>query len=774
VTPASGDTEWVHALPLDVTGPVGPGTLEHARHACLDSTAALAQALTGRTGSPRVWWLSYGARPVTGAVDRPELALLAGPVEVAHQESALNGHWLDLPDGDLTRWAGHVASVIAGTRETGHPGEPALPRQLALRQGYWWRPGTVPVPVPPEDTQSLVPTGADTVHLVLGGTGGIGRAIAAWLLEHTRGRVLLLSRNPRLPEELNGWADRIGLVPADLAAMPVHEVAAAVADHTSRLDGVIHAAGLGHGGLLVRRDATAMRDAAAVRESGALVVEHLIGAFRPEIAVYCSSMSALLGGVGQSDYAAGASLLDGFAHHRATETETTVRIGIDWDIWSETGMATRVLNTDSRHQAHLAVGLTVEEGKAVFAHALALQLPQLLVSTTDIDVSRAFYAPTLLGSRIRPRAPDRRTGRTERRKPSSSDTGSTAERADAMARVIQDLLGVDELDPEDSLYDLGADSLTLISLIAQIEDDYGVEFDLASFSHRVSLTEILKHIEAALASTSAEPAATEAAGSTSRVVLDIWQEGTGSAVLCLVHPVGGDIQAYRSLVAALGPAPTVCLIADPALRDTGMPAWSLAERAHHYDAELRERFGGPDHRLHLAGWSYGARVAMEMAGLAESAGRPLEALYLLDPPPPEAQALVAAYDETHLERVFAAELGTGASSLPNGHAQAYAERLARCCRANLRSLGEHRVRPLVSVPTYLWLAEHPTAGMPAPADPQESDRQWNACLPPSAVRRYLPTDHYGIVAAPHVDTVAETIRATLASPDAGTRGTTDL
>ncbi|MEU9188437.1 amino acid adenylation domain-containing protein [Streptomyces sp. NPDC048484] len=768
--PASADTEWVHTLPLDVTGPVGPGTLEHARHACLDSTAALAQALTGRNGSPRVWWLSYGARPVTGTVERPELALLAGPVEVAHQESALNGHWLDLPDGDLSRWAGHVASVIAGTRETGRPDGPDLPRQLALRQGYWWRPGTVPVPEP-EGTRPLVPAGADTVHLVLGGTGGIGRAIAAWLLEHTRGRVLLLSRNPRLPEELNGWAHRVGLVPADLATMPVHDVAAAVAEHTSRLDGVIHAAGLGHGGLLVRRDATAMRDAAAARERGALVVEHLIGAFRPEIAVYCSSMSALLGGVGQSDYAAGASLLDGFARHRATETETTVRIGIDWDIWSETGMATRVLNQDSRHQAHLAVGLTVEEGKAVFAHALALQLPQLLVSTTDIDVSRAFYAPTGIAAPSARSGPVHPTDAEEEALVVGSDAGGSGEQADTMARVIQDLLGVDELDPEDSLYDLGADSLTLISLIARIEDDYGVEFDLASFSHRVSLTEILKHIEAAL--TSAEPT-TEAARGTSRVVLDIWQEGTGSAVLCLVHPVGGDIQAYRSLVAALGPAPTVCLIADPALRDTGIPAWSLTERAHHYDAQLRERFGGPDHRLHLAGWSYGARVAMEMAGLSESAGRPLESLHLLDPPPPEAKALVAAYDEADLDRVFAAELGAGAFSLPAERAQAYAERLARCCRANLRSLGEHRVRPLVSVPTYLWLAEHPTAGMPTPADPQEPDRQWNTCLPPSAVRRYLPTDHYGIVAAPHVDTVAETIRATLASPGAGARGTADL
>ncbi|MFD7815702.1 amino acid adenylation domain-containing protein [Streptomyces sp. NPDC059785] len=790
-TRALADVEWVHALPLEVTGVVGTGTLEHARHACLDTTAALAQALSGRTGRPRVWWLSYGARPVAGTVDRPELALLAGPVEVAPQEGALDGHWLDLPDGDLTRWAAHVAAAVAGAPRAGRPGGPALPRQLALRQGYWWRPGTTPVPVPP-GAEPLVPCGGDTVHLVLGGTGGIGRAIAAWLLEHTGGRVLLSSRNPRLPAELTRWADRVGLVPADLAEMPVHEVAAAVAERTPRLDGVVHAAGLGFGGLLVQRDATAMRDAAAAREKGALVVEHLIETFQPDIAVYCSSMSALLGGVGQSDYAAGAGLLDGFAHHRAEETETTVRIGIDWDIWSETGMATRVRNPDSRHRAHLETGLTVAEGKAVFAHALALQLPQLLVSTTDIDASRAFYAPSPDGRAqpLTPRSapahrtddeagsaasyPDSSASRYPDSPPSPYPGGSSspyphgaAQRAGAMTHVIKDLLGVDDLDPDDSLYDLGADSLTLISLIAQIEDDYGLAFDLASFSHRVSLSEILKHIEASLSPR--DPGAAAAGTTAPRVALDIWQEGTGPAVLCLIHPVGGDIQAYRSLVAALGPAPTVCLIADPALRDAAVPAWSLAERARHYDAALSDRFGGSDHRLHLAGWSYGARVAMEMAALAESAGRPLEALHLLDPPPPRADALVAAYDETHLEKVFAAELGTGVSSVAAEHAQAYAERLARCCRANLRSLGEHRVRPLASVPTFVWLAEQPTAGVPAPGDPQETDRQWSTLLPPSAVRRTLPTDHYGIVAPPHVRTVAESITATLADPAAGAR-----
>ncbi|MER6535770.1 SDR family NAD(P)-dependent oxidoreductase [Streptomyces sp900105755] len=758
--PDLADAEWVHALPLTVTGPVGPGTLADARHACLDSTAALAQSLSGRVGSPRVWWLSYGARPVTGTVERPELALLAGPVEVAHQEHALTGHWLDLPDGDLARWAAHVASALAMARRIPATGEPTLPRQLALRDGFWWRPDSTPVRAP-ASVDALAPDGDSTVHLVLGGTGGIGSAAAAWLLEHTADRVILLSRTSQLPEEIARFADRVDLLATDLATTPVHEVVACVAARTARLDGIVHAAGLGFGGLLVRRDAAAMRAAAAVRDNGALVTEQLISRFRPQFAVYCSSMSALLGGVGQSDYAAGANYLDALAHHRADDSDTTSRISIGWDIWRETGMATRALHTDLRHRAHLDVGLTAEEGKAVFAQALGLGLPHLLVSTTGIEQSRAFYAPAAAAREHPTAAPETKYGAA------AADACGAARRAAALARSIQDLLGVDALDPDDSLYDLGADSLTLLGLIADIEDDHGVALDLTSFSHRVSLAEILKHLDDAIASTPALPR--EAAGIISPVALDVWQEGTGTAVLCLVHPVGGDIQAYRSLVAALGPAPTVCLIADPALRDADLPAWSLTDRARHYDAALRDAFSGQERQLHLAGWSFGARVAMEMAHLAEAAERPVHALYLLDPPPPRAADLVAGYDESQLEAVFAAELGTSASPSSTEHAQAYAERLARCCRANLRALGEHQVRPLAFTPTLVWLAEQATAGLPAPGDPRETERQWSHCLPPSALRRSLPTDHYGIVASPHVHTVAEAITATLADTAAGPR-----
>ncbi|MDH6579156.1 non-ribosomal peptide synthetase [Kitasatospora sp. MAP5-34] len=736
--------DWLHALPLGVAGPVGRRSLEQARWACVDAPAALVQALAGMSGAPRprLWWLSYRARPVEGAVERPELGLLAGISEVAPQEIPVDGRWVDLPSAALTDWAAPLAALLTGDG-AGHT------RQLALRQGYWWQQAISPVA---EATAPMIPPG-DGVHLVLGGTGGIGASVAAWLLEQTEGRVLLLARRPQLPAQLARWASRVDLIEGDLAQdAGVEEILRRVGGRTARLDSVTHAAGVGSGGLIVRRDAVAASQAAKL--GGALLVERLIERYAPALAVYCSSMSALLGGVGQLDYAAANGLLDGFAHHRpggtGTDPQATVRLGIDWDVWRETGMALRVPSTDARHQAHLATGLTIEEGKRVFARAMALQLPQLLVSTTDIEESRVFYTASA---------------------PAAAPAGTAEEAlspADHLTDRLCEWLGVDRIDPDDALYDLGADSLTMLDLIGSVKQHFGVELELSRLSHQVSVNEILARLEEAIPRDSDD------------VVLEIWQEGTGRDVLCLVHPVGGDIQAYRSLVSAIDRRLTVCLIADPALRRTGLPesgppetglpesglpesgapGWPLAERARRYHAALHGHFADRTRRLYLAGWSFGAWAAMGMAAEAEAAGRPAQGLYLLDPPAPGSGSLFQGYDEAQLEAVFAHELGDGGPSF-TGEAKAYAERLAQCCRANLASMADHELPQLSATPGQLWLAEQPVAGLPRQGTPDEQLTLWERYFPASGSRHRLATTHYGVVRPPYVHTVTAAINAAL-------------
>ncbi|MEU6819221.1 amino acid adenylation domain-containing protein [Streptomyces atriruber] len=732
------DVDWLHTLPLGIDGSVGDKSLDRAAWACLDTPAAVVRALQGapRELTVRPWWLSCGARPVLGAVTRPEAALLAGVTEVAPQEGAPDGHWVDVEDPD--GWAPQLSALLVASASA------PPPRQLALREGYWWEQVMLPLRgAAPDDAASAAaaaPAGGD--HLILGGTGGIGTGLAAWLLQHTEGRVLLLSRRPRLPEELARWADRVDLVEADLAHTSPKEVAALIAARTVALASVVHAVGVPAGGLLSLREAGSAHRAHAAKVRGALLVELLVEQFRPDVAVYCSSMSAQLGGVGQYDYAAANALLDAFAQYGGDGTGRTARIGIGWDVWREAGMAVRGPRSDSRHQAHLAVGLTAAEGERTFARALELRLPHVLVSTTDLERSRVFYAGQVPGT---PREDG--TPAEEQREP-----------GELLAEWTRTALDVDDLAPDASLHDLGADSLTLLDLIEKIDRHFGVELDLASFSHRASLTEIVQ----LLAEQRGEPTGQEAAGTeteTDRVTLEVWQEGTGTDVVCLVHPVGGDIQSYRPLVAALDPSLSVVLIADPGLRQTAPADWTLRDRARRYAAALRARFPQGAWRWHLAGWSFGAWVAADMAAEAEAAGHPARSLHLVDPPPPGSGPVFEAYDDTQLSAVFAAELGIAGDSAAGQQARAYAERLARCCRANLRSLAAHQVPRIATTVTRLWQAERPSAGLPALGSPAEQRARWHAHLPETLEWGVLATDHYGVVRPPHAGTVAAAINA---------------
>ncbi|HEX8767824.1 MAG TPA: SDR family NAD(P)-dependent oxidoreductase, partial [Jatrophihabitans sp.] len=474
--------DWLHALPLAVAGPVGTAALDRAGWACLDTPVALLQAMDGLPAATAVrpWWLSYQGQPVEGTVARPEFGLLAGPCEVAPQESGVAGHWLDLPGPELSDWAAPVAALLAGAGGRTGAGDGAEvgaadgpPRRLALRQGYWWQPAVLPVDAEPAGPQQPGPQhgAADPsgglltdggVYLVLGGTGGIGSSIASWLLAQADCRVVLLSRRASLPAELARWADRVELVESDLAEQPA-AVFARLERRLTRLDGVVHAAGVAAGALIGRRDAAAMRQAMAAKLHGCLLVERLIQHYQPAFAAYCSSMSALFGGVGQLDYAAANGLLDGFAWHQGA-AESTVRLGIDWDIWSEVGMAQaaqQALRADARHQAHLAVGLGVAEGQRVFARALRLQLPQLLVSTTALDQAGTFYAPPAGPAHDRAASGPAQDTATGTAAPAKLMTPATVLPASSVAEQLADCLcqwlGVDRLDPAASLYDLGAD-----------------------------------------------------------------------------------------------------------------------------------------------------------------------------------------------------------------------------------------------------------------------------------------------------------------------------
>ncbi|MBB1242001.1 SDR family NAD(P)-dependent oxidoreductase, partial [Streptomyces durbertensis] len=218
------------------------------------------------------------------------------------------------------------------------------------------RPGTrehvVVVPDPSsggsgaEPTSLLVPGGS---YLVVGGLGGLGRSIAeAVRAAQPTARLVLVGRSTPDEEALD-WLR--GLGPENAVAHhrcditdpeQLDRLAAALAGSGTRLRGVFHVAGVLRDGFLRGKDLSDVEEVCRAKALGAVAVDAAFADHPLDFFVVASSLAALVGNQGQSDYAFANGFLDGFATARARWVREGRRNGrtlsVGWPVLAGAGM----------------------------------------------------------------------------------------------------------------------------------------------------------------------------------------------------------------------------------------------------------------------------------------------------------------------------------------------------------------------------------------------------------------------------------------------------
>jgi NADPH:quinone reductase-like Zn-dependent oxidoreductase/acyl carrier protein len=224
----------------------------------------------------------------------------------------------------------------------------------------------------------------DGGYLVTGGLGGIGLALARWLVEHGAGAVVLTGRRPPSPDaaaliaELVAAGGDVRVVTADVAvpaelARVLDEVRATGA----ALRGVFHAAGIVDDGAIGGQTAERLGAVLAPKLQAAELLDRATRTLDVDHFVLFSSASALLGAPGQSGYAAANAALDAVAHRRRSVGRPA--ISVDWGAWSDVGMAMRL---DDRARERLAA-----RGAGTLDPATALEALGSLLATTAPQVA---------------------------------------------------------------------------------------------------------------------------------------------------------------------------------------------------------------------------------------------------------------------------------------------------------------------------------------------------------------------------------------------------
>lgn len=228
------------------------------------------------------------------------------------------------------------------------------------------------------------------VYLITGGLGELGFIFASYLARHCQARLVLTGRSPLASagndklQHLKELGAEVLYIAADCGDYEqVCALLTAVKNDFGSLQGVIHAAGTTADGFLGSKNLTDCSTVFAPKIGGVCHL-HAATIFEPlDFFVLFSSVAAVFGNAGQSDYAYANAFLDEFAvvreQLRLQGQCHGKTLSINWPYWEEGGIKLDLAYQQALEHKLGIVSLQREQGIAAFADALQEPHPQMIV-----------------------------------------------------------------------------------------------------------------------------------------------------------------------------------------------------------------------------------------------------------------------------------------------------------------------------------------------------------------------------------------------------------
>lgn len=363
------------------------------------------------------------------------------------------------------------------------------------------------------------------VYLITGGLGGIGLAFAKYIGKRYKCKLVLTGRSSFPGQE--HWEDWLSthaqedsvslkirqfkqlqllgaefmIVKADVANLEdMQQLAVEIQNRFGNLHGIIHSAGIAGGGIVAVKKEEQARKVMDPKVTGSLNLEAVFGDKDLDFFVLCSSLSAIVGGVGQIDYCAANNFLDAFAHQKNSNFGTRY-ISVNWDTWGEVGMA---VNTEVPEelkygqQEALRNGIRNEEGVELFERILTGTYPQVLVSTGEIlpRIERISAKQLVLEQADNLQQTKKATALHVRPNMSVEFEAANTPIEVSLTDTWVELLGIEKIGINDNFLELGGHSLLAIQLSSRIRSTFNIEFSIQSFFESPTIKSVAAMINA--------------------------------------------------------------------------------------------------------------------------------------------------------------------------------------------------------------------------------------------------------------------------------------
>jgi phthiocerol/phenolphthiocerol synthesis type-I polyketide synthase C len=349
---------------------------------------------------------------------------------------------------------------------------------------------------------------SDATYLITGGLGSLGLLLAQWLVQQGVRHLVLMGRQGAagstraVVDALERTGAQVLVARADVTQEEqVANVLAQIRDSMPPLRGIIHAAGILDDGLLVNLDQERLSAVMAPKVQGAWNLHALTMNIPLDFFVLFSSVASVLGSPGQGSYAAANAFLDTLSQQRRALGLPSLTI--NWGPWAAVGMASQA--NRGRRLALLGLdAIAPQQGLQALEQLLLQQdaAQVMVVSANWQQLLHVFYAkhePALLSELIPKAELVASLSIEERKQDLTIEALSAMEPGQRQPLLIEHLqkelaivLGLEatEVDPRESLYNLGLDSLMVLELRQRLENGLGIALPMESLIQDPNLTDL--------------------------------------------------------------------------------------------------------------------------------------------------------------------------------------------------------------------------------------------------------------------------------------------
>ncbi|HWP96053.1 MAG TPA: SDR family NAD(P)-dependent oxidoreductase, partial [Syntrophomonadaceae bacterium] len=332
--------------------------------------------------------------------------------------------------------------------------------------------------------ENKIPWKDQGVYLITGGAGGLGLIFAQEIAQKVKNATLILTGRSELNKDKQSRLKEIEILGAQIKYKQVDVtdqgavtgLIQGIREEYGHLNGIIHSAGVIKDNFIIKKTKEEIEEVLAPKVKGLVNLDQASQDLSLDFFILFSSVAAILGNLGQADYATANAFMDSYARYRNGLVKKKQRQGqtlsINWPLWKEGGMQVDDETEKMMMQTSGMIPMQTSTGIQVFYRSLISGYDQVLaVQGNLLQVKKRL----LLDATTVTAQPEKATA------PGSEpdiDTGRLlAGLQSALVQSVSRLLKVkiEDIDTDTELSEYGFDSITFTQFANQLNKEYQLE-----------------------------------------------------------------------------------------------------------------------------------------------------------------------------------------------------------------------------------------------------------------------------------------------------------